>query len=317
MAKDFKDRLPNRKVNIFLICLICSFLAWLVSKLSETQTDTTSFELVFTEVPDSLLLDQTNKILINARVKASGFQFLSLYFDKQKLAINLSELKRNASGYFIPREAYQPQVESQLPGTMELVELDKANLYIDFLSVHTKRVPVIANVTLDLGQNHLLDGPLRLEPDSINIKGPLEEIDSLDGVITQPLVLKDLNSDFNREVALVRPEGLKHTVYSSQTVRLSGTIFRFSEKIIEVPIIVIHLPEGTQIKTFPNTLPVLCKARIERLKDVDATNFRLVADYNTVTEGQTEMVATLTEKPEALHSVQLMQDHVEFILKRE
>lgn len=317
MVKEIKDRLPKRKANIFLICLVCSFMAWLVSKLSETRTDTTSFELLFSNTPDSLLQDSSQRKFVNAEVRANGFEFLRFYLGKEKLRIDLSQLQSNASGYFLPREDYRQQIDDQLPGNLQLVALEKPNLAIDFIKVHARKVPVFADVVLNLDKDHLLEGALIVEPDSVLIKGPGTEIDSIKQLRTQPVEFKNMNVDFSREVALLKPDGLKNVVFTPKKVRLSGTVFRFAEEIIEVPVLVTNLPEGTQIKTFPNTLPVLCKARIEQLKDLDVANFRVVADYGSLGQSQNELTVRLIERPEALYSAQLLKDRVEFILKRQ
>jgi hypothetical protein len=291
-------------------------MAWLVSKLSETRTDITSFELLFLNVPDSLMQNSSQRRFVDAEVRASGFQFLRFYLGKEKLKIDLSQLQAGVSGYFLPREDYQPQVENQLPGNMQLVALTKPNLAIDFISVHARKVPVFADVTLNLDKDHLLEGPLVVKPDSILIKGPGPEIDSIKQLRTQAAEFKNLNASFSRELPVFKPDALKHAILSPRKVTVSGTVFRFAEEILEVPVLVTNLPEGTQIKTFPNTLPVLCKARIEQLKELDVANFRLVADYQSLGQSQNELSVRLIERPEELYSAQLLKDTVEFILKR-
>lgn len=317
MIKEFKNRLPKRKLNVFLICLTCSFMAWLVSKLSETHTDTTSFELYFTNVPDSLILNRGSVSRVNVRVRASGFQFLRFHFGNKRLGIDLSEIRHGEDGYILPLERYRDQIESQLPGTMTLLDMDKDTLFLDVLKVQARWLPVRADIRLDLGQNYILDGPLELKPDSVLVRGPKSEIDSIGEVKTTLLDLHEVTEDFIREVPLRMPGNLTHTVFEPEKVSISGRVVRFSEKIVNVPVEVIRLPQGTEIRTFPNTIPVLCKAGVDRLKAVDAQDFRLVADYSMLEEGQSSLQVRLLEIPEAVHSAQLMEERVEFILKRE
>jgi hypothetical protein len=79
---------------------------------------------------------------------------------------------------------------------------------------------------------------------------------------------------------------------------------------------VINLPEGAEIKTFPASIPVLCKARIDRLKDLDADDFRLTADYDSLKKSQSYLEVRLEQIPKQLHSAQLLEERIEFILKR-
>ena len=117
--------------------------------------------------------------------------------------------------------------------------------------------------------------------------------------------------------ALYKADSLENTTYSANSIKISGKVFRFSEKILELPVEVINLPEGAEIKTFPNTISVLCKAKIERLKDLGPSDFKLIADYAQAAKGAQQMTVRLTEKPEEVYSAQLLAGQVEFILKRE
>ena len=85
--KEVKRSNDKRKINIFLIFLLCSFLAWLVSRLSETYVDRTTFDLEYINIPDSLLLGDNSLKNVDVRLRASGFQFLGYYYNGKKIEI--------------------------------------------------------------------------------------------------------------------------------------------------------------------------------------------------------------------------------------
>jgi hypothetical protein len=273
--------------------------------------------LHFTGIPDSLILDGASKTGIDIRLRASGFQFLGMQFRSRRLAISLAEVRKGPRGYYLPRQLFLSQIERQLPGSIDLVEVDNDTLYFRFLGVHSKKVPVVPEVNMELDQNYLLEGEVSLQPDSIVLRGPGNIIDTMGRVYTRPISLRQVREDFNLEVALDIPEHLQHISLSDSTVRISGKVFRFSEKIIQVPLHVLHLPEGTEIKTFPSEIPILCKARVEELKDLNPSDFRLIANYDSLKKGQQYLDVQLLDKPDAVHSAQLLEEKVEFILKRE
>jgi len=288
-----------------------------VSKLSETHTDATSFGLNFINVPDSLILDKASNTNVNITVRASGFQFLGLQFGSHRLEISLNEVRHGSTGYFLPRHLFLSQIQRQLPSSVDLLEVDGDTLYIDFLKVQTKKVPVVGDISLDLGHNHLLEGRIKLQPDSITLRGPGSEIDTINEVVTKPVRLKNVTEGFEVQATLRNPGTLKYTSYSDSTIRMSAKVFRFSERIIEVPVTVINLPEGTEIKTFPASIPVLCKARIDRLKNLKANDFRITADYDSLEKSQSYLEVRLDQIPKLLHSAELLKERIEFILKRE
>ncbi len=317
MIKELKSGLQRRKVKIFLTFLICSFIIWLISRLSETYTNTAEFQLEFANVPDSLMLTDASKDKIDVRLEASGFQFLGFNFNQKRVVIDLSSVDQYDSSYFVTQQIFRRQIERQISGSMKLLEVDRDTLFFNFQQLFRKDLPVNPNITINLGPNHLLEGQLIIEPEIVTVSGPKEEIAQISELTTLEMILSDLTEDFESRATLYKPEELKNTTFSANSVKVSGKVFRFSEKIIELPVEVTNLPEGVEIKTFPNAVSILCKARIERLKDLGPADFKLVADYAKVGPGAQYLIVQLEEKPEEVYSAQLLVNQVEFILKRE
>ena len=310
----------KRKINIFLIFLLCSFLAWLVSKLSETYVDRTTFDLENVNVPDSLLLADNTIKNVDVRLRASGFQFLGLNYNRKNIRIDLSAMTQNQSNFYITQLDFRKQIESQLSASMTLMEIDRDTLLLDFYKLESKEVPVSPNINLNPAQNYLVEGKLAIEPALIYITGPKKELDLVNSVSTSEVELNEISEDFSILVELVLPEDLKNSELSEEKVRISGNVYRFSEKVIKIPVEVINLPEGTQIKTFPSTLEVLCKARIDRLKDIGPSDFKIVANFQEQQEQRDKnknLQVSLIEEPSDVYSVQLLKNEVEFILKRQ
>jgi len=316
-AKQVLKGATKRKAKVFLIFLFCSFLAWLVSKLSDKHTDRATFELVYNNIPDSLFFLGASKDNITITARGSGWQFLGSRFSTRKLSIDLIEMSYRGNKYFMTEPVYRKQIESKLPEAMTILQMDQDTLFFDFSSMISKKVPVRADVTIELAQNYLMYGDVQLSPDSVILRGPLQEIDTINEARTEALVLTDVTDSVNRTLHFLKPSDLIHAVYEPQTVLLSATVFRFSEKIIQVPVEVANLPEGTQIRTFPNTVEVLCKASAERLKEVVPSDFRIIADLADIKEDSPFLPLYLMQQPDSLPSVQMRQSQVEFILKRE
>ncbi|WP_297702632.1 YbbR-like domain-containing protein [uncultured Eudoraea sp.] len=315
--KEVKRSNDKRKINIFLIFLLCSFLAWLVSRLSETYVDRTTFDLEYINVPDSLLLADNSLKNVDVRLRASGFQFLGFYYNRKKIEIDLSNMANDQSKFYVAQLDFKKQIESQLSSSITLLEVDRDTLFLDFYQVELKDVPISPNISLNPAQNYLVDGKLKLEPSLISISGPKKELDLVNSVSTSEVELNEISEDFSIVVDLVLPEDFQNIELSEKKVRISGKVFRFSEKLIEIPVEVINLPEGTQIKTYPNTIAVLCKARIDRLKDISPIDFKVVANFQEQRGENQNLQVILIEKPNDVYSVQLMKNEVEFILKRQ
>ncbi len=306
-------------MKIFSLFLLCSGLAWFVSNLTERYTSTTSFDLEYINVPDSLLFKGSSKDKLDVKLNCSGFQFLRYNFSPRVVQLDLSYIKKKGSKYYLPQETCIKQIEGQLPPSITLVDVDNRDtLYFALYRLYSKSVPVVTRLKIDYAQNYMLDGTLKMEPTEVTLSGPKNEIDTIGNVRTSTAILKDVSNDFSKNLALVKSVKLLNTKYSTNEVRITGKVARFSEKIVEVPVEVINLEPDMQIKTFPNKVSVLCKGKIERLKKVKASDFRVVADFNTVKDTKSSMITlNLANKPEGLFDIKLLEKEVEYILKIE
>lgn len=316
MIKKIKGGLNRRKVKIFLLFLVCALLAWFVSNLSETYTSDSDFYLDYVNVPDSLFFEQNSRKNIDLKLRTGGFQFLRFNFFKKRVEVDLSEAKFNSGKFYLPQSVFRKQIEAQLPSSVSLLEVGIVDtLFLDLYQLHTVEVPVISKIKLQLAQDYMLEDSLVVEPSRITISGPKEEIDSISQVYTKKAELSVTDS-FEQSLMLDLPTGLKNSKFSTNKVLVKGEVFRFSEKIVKLPVEVVNLPRNMAIRTFPNEVRVLCKGRVEVLKNVNSSNFKLIADYSQIDDGISILKPVLKEYPRDLYSAKLMDTEVEFILNR-
>ncbi|GMN09112.1 hypothetical protein MTsPCn9_04320 [Croceitalea sp. MTPC9] len=317
MLKKIINGLNKRKVKVFLLFLLCSVLAWSVSKLSESYESRATFELEYTKFPDSLLLNTTEKDYTNAKLRASGFQFLRYSINQKKIKIDLRQVNNHKSNYFLTETELKVQLERQLPNTISLLELVRDTFFVDLYKVALKEVPVNPNITINVATNHILEGELELSPKVVTVKGPSNEIAEINQISTLPLVLNELSTNFSQKLRLILPESTNNTQLLQESVEVSGKIVEFSEKEFNIPIGSENVPEGFRIKKFPNSVVIVCKASIDRLKTMESSDFEAIVDYATLANSSSKYLSIkLKRKPKSAYSVQLLTNQVEFVLEK-
>ncbi len=200
---------------------------------------------------------------------------------------------------------------------MKLIEMMSDTLFFDFQEVITKKVPVKPRIQINLAQNYMLDGELVIIPDSIVIKGPRNQVDSIINVLSAKIDLTQLTSNFSKKIAIVIPEELTNTSFSNESVTISGKVSKFSEKKITLQIEIVNLPKDMIVQTFPKKVDVICLGTLEALKELNIADFQVVADYNELRNNNAKKLSLkLRKKPAKLYSAILEETAVEFILKR-
>nr|WP_293301016.1 YbbR-like domain-containing protein [Allomuricauda sp.] len=318
MFKKLLHGLNQRKVKVFSLFLLCSFLAWFLSNLSESYESRADFTINYRNLPDTLLLGKNSENTLEAKLRTSGFQFLYFNFFKKRVDLDVSQVTHQNGNYVLTEATLKKQIEQQLSQNISLMDLGRNQLKVDLYQVVSREVPIKADVNLQFEQNYILDGALEITPNHVVVKGPGNEVDTLKSIVTGPLQLANLSADFSREVPLIFPKGLDNTIFSNGRVNVSGKVVRFSEKVFQVPVQVVNLPEGYQVKTFPNVVTVLCKATVDRLKELSLNDFGVTADYGQLNgTDKNTLFLRLSKSPENVYDVKLQEPSVNFVLEQE
>ena len=312
-----KKSFQKRKVKIFLIFLVFSSLAWFMTRLSENTTGRAVFDVEYINIPDSLHFVGASKNKIVVQLKASGFTFLGFMLKNKKVQIDVSKVQLQNKIYSVPTIAYQKQIEKQLPKSMELVKVDEGDaIVLELFPIASKKIPVLSRLQIYMEQNFMIDSVLKISPDSIVIKGPIDQLNKISSIKTEEKTLFDTNSNFSEVLVLNTPKNAKNIFFSTKNVTVTGSVVRFSEKVITVPITVINVPEEFEIKVIPNTVEILCKGKIEELIAMESGDFEVIADYNLIKNtNQKKLTLELQRFPNNIKSAQLMSHEITFILK--
>ena len=316
MLKKIIDRLNSRKVKVFLLFLICSILAWSISKLSGSYESRATFELDYINFPDTLLLNTLEKDYTVAKVRASGFQFLGYGINKKKIKVDLQKINYLKDNYFLTETELKTQFDRQLSNTVSLLELEKDTFFVDLYKVILKEVPINPNVTIEVAPNHILEGALALNPKTATIKGPAKLVAKINKVSTSPLVLSELSNSFKEELTLLKPDA-QNMILLQETVEVSGKVVEFSEREFIISVGAENIPSGYRIKTFPNEIKLVCKAGVDNLKTMKPSDFELLVDYESLSGNTAKYLnVQLKRKPDHVYSVQLLTNQVEFVLEK-
>lgn len=317
MIKKIQTGITTPKARVFILFLCCSLGAWLISRLSQTYTHTISIPVAYENAPDSLILVSSPPTALQARLRTSGFQLLRYQISPKPVNLDLSKAGKNGTRLYVSPESCRTTLQGQLDDAVSLLSVLSDTLRFDFQALKSKTVPIQPNVTLEMAQNFMLDGALEVDPPKIHILGPPGEIDTLQFLWTESLNLSDVREDFEQELRIEGISGMPNSKLSKTAVRIRGKVYRFSEVIVEVPIEVEGVPQGVDIRTFPDRVGLLCKGKIEVLKNLDSTDFRVMADFNKPDPDTGRLPLTLVEHPEAVSSTDLLESSVEFIVRRE
>jgi hypothetical protein len=126
--------------------------------------------------------------------------------------------------------------------------------------------------------------------------------------------LENIISDVNSTVKLKLPRQHQDLKFSQEQVQVIGTVEKFTEGIIDVPVNVINIPKNIKIKYYPKTVPVIYYTSLSNFKSISSSSFIVESDYNSLSAADSYLIPKIVQQPDVVKNARLSIKRIEFIL---
>ena len=306
----------SKKINVFLLFLLLSFVVLLIIKLSNTYTNTISFTINKIHVPEKHLVLNDKSQKLDITIRTQGFNLLKYYFNSPEINIEFNEhISKNKEFYVWNKQQGFSDLNMQFSKNEEIVSITPDTLKFRYDVNVVKKVPVKLRAKLQYNQGFDLLDSIHIVPDSIKIIGPEVLVSNIFAIETDSIEIKDIKSEINKEVKLKLPNNEDGNLNFSQSkVTISGKVEKFTEGHLKVPVSVINIPKNVSIKYFPKKLYVTYYTSLSNYNKIHASDFVIVCDYNKLEDGSDFLIPELAQKPEKVKHIKLSHEHIEFII---
>ena len=310
----FSKLYKSKKVNILMLFILLALLFSLLTKLSKEYTKTISFHIEMLNVPDEHVILRDSLHTINVTISTYGFNFLKYYILNPKLQVDFNKLKKNSVHYlWIKNDEFQ-NVVNQIDASTAVKSISPDTIKFKYDSYFVKSVPIVLKHDIKFASGFDIDDKFNLKPDSVKVIGAKTMIDTITKIETKILTLNDVNTNINASVKLKLPIGGSDIKFSDSQVLVSGTVEKFTEGSLFVPIIITNLPENVVIKYFPKEIEVTFYTSLEYYKTITANNFKVECDYRNLDDDNNKLIPVIVKQPEKVRNVRLGVKSIEFII---
>ncbi len=310
----FLNAKNNRKAKVFLVFLLLSTLFWFFSALSETYSYITTYKVTYTDLPNDLLFQSNQKQLVKAQVKTTGFRVLSHKLKIKNIQIPVSDFEKKGkyNYYYLPNKEIvflQKQFNNE-----NLVRFASDSLWLDLGVMKTKKVPVVSKVELSFKSGYKLTQKLHIIPDSISVKGPEKHLDSICFFYTKEVKIAEIQQDFNTSISLdLTAIDLDVLSVNTNTVELVGTVAKFTEEQIELPINVLGLSKDTKYRFSHEKVILKYLVSFKNYKKITAKSFEVSCQYPLDTFKTKKASLFLSKKPDFISTYSISPQQVSLL----
>ena len=312
--KRLKKRFPSRnRLHFFLFFVFISFSFWISTKLSNSYTIEQIFNIEWINIPESIVISENNKKL-NTTITASGVEIILYRLFNNNLKIDLIQANFELDYLSLNLENQKFLIQQQLYSNTLLNQFTPSLVKIKFSRLSEKKIPIIPKTRINLRAGYLIDSNVISKPDCIIVRGPKILLDSIYYAETIAYNQEDVYKSISKKINLSPIEGAN---FSKDFVDIELSVSRYSEKEFNIPIELINQPEGVKVKLFPPKTKVRATIPMSVIGNIGVSDFRLIADYNQILNGQTQKLELfIQKKPSGVKQIILEPNEVNYLIRK-
>ncbi len=307
----------NKKIRVFFIFLSLSVLFWTLSKLSKEYTHTVAFNVKYINATKDKILQNKPEDKLSIVLKTTGFKLLGYNINTSNLKVDLKKIKKKAGKFYYVTNRHLSEFQTQLSSEETIIKINPDTLFFDFGKLKHKKINVIPVLNINYKSGYNLLDEIEISPKTVTITGAERQIDSIQSIKTELLELDNISSGFKKKISLAIPKKLDKIHFSKTTIEISGKVKKFTEGNIEVTFEIQNLPEEFNINTFSKTIELTYKVSLENFNKINASDFKVVCDYNkTKEENLNYLLPVVIKKSNLVSDIKITPKKIEFLIKR-
>lgn len=318
-VKTFFKKTPWKKILTFLFFVFLSSIFWMMQVYRQKFEATLVIPIKYTNIPDSIVFDQTLPSSVSVRIKDDGASLFKYYFLKRNdsLVINLRDLISQTGVAKIDGRVFEQFVRSKLFVSSEIINHFPTQVSYSYAVLHQKKIPVIYDGYVGLASGYMIDGDIGISPDSVYAYGSKASLDTLFFAHTTTDTISNVNSSRKISVPIQSLQGIK---FVPNEIGLSIPVDEFTQKEVDVPITCVNLPKNMNVKFFPSSVKVPIFVGLKRFNDINDKDFQVTVDYEDIKmikDVSSSISIRITESPDYVRTKPPIPSEVEFVLEQE
>lgn len=315
MAQPRRAKVRQRKIAIFLRCIVISFLAWLLIAISSEQTYIIKAGISYVNIPEQKAFHPLQSDTVSVHMKMSGWKIFlkKLYPDTPQVQVDLSGLRTRSFIVFTNQLGY---INRQFPTDNQVVSVSPDTLFFDFSKQTQRKVPVKPVYSLQFKKQYGIIGDTRVNPEYVTVTGPLEDVANIDFLETDTIRGTSVGADVRTIAYLNKHQKNNITIYPTFS-EVTVPIGEITEKIIEIPLRVENGERYTSVRTIPSKVKVTFLVSLKDYNKWTARDFEAIVDMESWEKNQVKTLPVLLTKiPPYCELISIEPQNIDFFVRK-
>jgi len=314
MFNKIASQIRKGKINGFLFFLLLSSVFWFLTKFSKEYSASVTSFLAYTDLPTNTVLSTNNDESLSFDLTANGFEFLFFKLKKPTIQISINRYyKEGNNNVTISDLELTRIISSQLKSNLLVKNVSKNELIVQLNEIISKKVKITPQLDILFSDGFKATKGVKITPDSIQISGPEEILNTIDTINTTLLKMVDVNSTISENVTIEEFEN-KDVIIKQESINLEILVDEFTQKKLMIPIEIINREEESTIKIIPEVSEITFEVSVSDFNLITENDFQLVCDYSEKKEDENIIMLKILKQPSNIFNVELDSKKVNFLI---
>lgn len=307
----------NEKAIIFLFCLLLSTFFWLLASLSKTYTTSLTVQIECNSIDPNWIIKENAVNQLNVRVTGTGFSLIG-----EQLSLNQNVIKvdfdsptdQNPNRFVLKANELKQDIADILDGQLRIDQLSPEILYFNAQKLSKKSLKVSTHINLDFKEGYQLRGDIVLNPPTIKVTGPQDELDKLSSINSKKIQWADLEDTVTGTIELNLDDLSPNIKVPIKNVEVLIPVEKFTEKRVKLKLNVAS--NEYDLLTFPDEVEVRVLVPLSKYESLVASSLNAAVDLSGIQNKEKKLEVVLKNKPDYIKLIRIDPAKVEYIIMK-
>ncbi|MCH7963628.1 MAG: hypothetical protein IH852_06800 [Bacteroidetes bacterium] len=301
----------KKKIPLIIISIAFSVIIWGTISLSEEYYANVNVPLRVVDFPNGYTIGNKIPENITIKLRGIGWKLFSVNIGKD-VTYNISV--NEDSGFKQIRLMDHLTDNRWMLSELDIIDIVPNSLSFSIERRVNKKLPIVADLSLDFKAGYGLAKQIVLEPDSVVIDGPQSVVNSLTEIKTKAIRLSSLDRFTIKNIGFVYLPG---SSFGTKFVSVNFDIQRIVDKQFDdIDVEVLDVPPDRDVILLPNKISCNVRGGIDILGKLEKDQFRVFVFYRDVVLDTLGNVIPHIEHPVNTTLKYIKPERLRYIIKK-
>lgn len=314
-AKELPSSGSSRQkwVTIAISFFAAVTLWFLVTLNTQSYSTRIPYPVKLVNLPDKYQLRTDFPKFITVNMEGLGIKLLGATFDKLRDTISIDFLRYSPQSYFLAHE--NPRILNEvLPEGLKALSASPDSISLAYVTRSSKKVPLKLMAKIEPAESYRFSTPITYYPDSVEVFGPVDLLDTLQFWPTVYFQSKRLNEP---TTLLIPLDTLKPFQVFLRDATVQAKPERFTENSRTLRVTPVNLPPGTRLRLIPDTVHVTYLVPVTNFGKYEDSDFRFLVDFEKIRPYQTHVFPEPSSLPYKIEVIRIEPAKLGFMIEQE